>query len=136
MVPRLLAILLAAWLLAACSTGGSGSSTVPDSGVIWFGSSIDAGSLVLTGRASSFPRGTPVAYLAHLNRLSTGETLGLAILGGGSITGNSLGQIAAGQGLIGQPIDAIDITSPGTYSVSIVDASGTHLADGSFTVNP
>jgi hypothetical protein len=47
-----------------------------------------------------------------------------------------LGQIPAEQEFIGEILAPSDINTTGTLTVSVVDESGAHLADGTLTISP
>jgi hypothetical protein len=66
----------------------------------------------------------------------TGRDLSLLILGGGLLGTTGLGQIPAEQEFIGEILAPSDINTTGTLTVSVVDESGAHLADGTLTISP
>ncbi|MGO9180227.1 MAG: hypothetical protein ACLQHS_13370 [Candidatus Limnocylindrales bacterium] len=135
-VLRPLAIVLALVLSGACASSSSGTGTFPPAGTIWFGQAVNPQTLVVSGRATTFARGGPLAFVASLTRPSTGETLGLAITGSGELGADSLGSIPAGQTVIGELISPDEISTSGTLNFSVIDASGAHLADGALTITP
>jgi hypothetical protein len=120
-------------LSGASTSSSSGTGTFPPSGTIWFGQAFNPQTLVVSGRATTFARGAPVAFVASLTRPSTGETLGLAIAGSGELGADSLGSIPAGQAVIGETISPDEISTSGTLNVSVVDSTGAYLADGTLT---
>ncbi len=133
---RPLAIVLALVLGGACASSSSGTGSFPPSGTIWFGQAVDPQTLVVSERGTTFARGAPIAFVASLTRPSTGETLGLAITGSGEFGADGLGSIPAGQSVIDKVISPDEISTSGTLNVSVVDASGAHLADGTLTITP
>jgi hypothetical protein len=135
-VKRVSALLLVLVVAAGCGSGSASQGTTPDTGSIWFGQTYDLQTLSVTGMATTFTEGSPIALLGHLNRTTGDEVLGLLILGSGELGTTGLGAFPADDTYIGHMIEPLDLSTTGTFTVAIVDSNGNHLADGSLTVNP
>jgi hypothetical protein len=109
---------------------------LPPTGTIWFGSSFDTTSFALSGRADSLPFGKAVAFVAHLNRASTGEVVGLQLDIGGLPARWPGGQLASGAHLYGQVLPAVEIYQSGPLTVRVLDVAGHVLAIGTVTILP
>ncbi len=109
---------------------------IPATGTIWFGSSFDATSNLLLGRADSLPLGKQVAIVAHLNRAATGELVEMQLDVGGTPATLPGGEVIAGARLIGEVLPATAIYQAGTLTVRVVDAGGSLLAIGTVTILP
>lgn len=103
---------------------------------MWFGSSFDLSTFALTGRTTTIKLGSPVAFVAHLSRKSTGEVVGLELNIGGVAATWPGGQPAAGSDVMGEVLPAAEIFQPGPLVVRVVDAGGNTLASGTVTISP
>ena len=103
---------------------------------MWFGSSFDTTSNSLLGRSDSLPLGKPVAFVAHLNRPSTGEVVGLQLDVGGSLASWTGGKVIAGANLFGGVLPATAVFQAGTLTVRVVDIGGNLLSIGTVTILP
>ncbi|HVA86554.1 MAG TPA: hypothetical protein VNF73_09595 [Candidatus Saccharimonadales bacterium] len=129
---------VAAILLSSSLRNGNvvAPAAAPPTGSIWFGSSFDPSTLVLTGRSNSIPLGQAVAFVAHLSRASIGESLALDLDIGGMAATWPGGQVAAGDDVVGIVLPAAEIYQAGTLAVTVVDVGGNPLAHGQVTITP
>jgi hypothetical protein len=129
-VKRLL--IIAAIVLAACNASVP-AANVPPAGSIWFGSAFDVKTFALTGQASSFTAGQPVAMVAHLSRKSTGESMTIQISGSGYNGPMGGGSLGSGNDVMGQVLPGLAFPVAATSTVTVVDAGGNILASGTLT---
>lgn len=133
---RRLALSVLVAMLAACGSSGPAPADVPPPGQIWFGSSFDTTTFVLSGRSTTLPLGSQVAFVARLTRPSKGEVVGLQLNVGGTPATWPGGTLAAGSDVMGQVLPAAEVYQPGPLRVEVVDVGGNVLASGTVTISP
>lgn len=129
---RLGFVLVLALALAGCSSGSVPAKNVPPAGTVWFGTSFDTTTFVLSGQASTFPHGQ-VAMVAHFeHKVPGGQAVSLQIDG---VAFGSQTASASDYDVYGLMLSAIYLPV-GSHTVSIDDAGGNSLAAGTVTITP
>ena len=116
---------------------GSGSTVqdadTPPAGTIWFGSSFDPTTFVISGRTNTVGVQAPFAMVAHLTRSTDGSQMSIrAYLDGGLVATQDANANGTAD-LWGWSLGAL--FQPGEWRYEIIDVGGNVLASGSVTAS-
>ncbi len=124
--------LLCLLVLTACSTGPAASPDVPPAGAIWFGTSVDAKTLAITGKTTSITLGTTVSLVANVGKSVTVADLKLRLSVGSFKHPNRTIKSDAVGAIFGLSFGGIG--TAGKWKFELLDKGGKVLASGTLTV--
>lgn len=128
---KLLIVVL--FFVTACSSGTVDQSNVPPAGQVWFGTSFDPKTFVITDRRTTIGTQEGFAMVAHLVKPT--DMQGTTIRA--SLNGNLVNSVATGLTTSGD-VFGLALTSvvmPGQWRYDIVDVGGNVLASGTVTAS-
>lgn len=127
-VRRLLVLVL---LLAACTSTTTTSANVPPPGQIWFGSSFDPKTGVVSGRTDTVGSNAPFSFVAHLAKPTDGAKLVIRTYWSGKLVGTTPSGLTGNSDVWG--FTPGPLGEPGAWRYELTDVGGNVLASGTIT---
>jgi hypothetical protein len=122
--------LLLAIALVGC--GGVNPADAPPAGTVWFGQSLDAKTLAITGRSTTLAMGTAGVMVANLGKSMKPEDVMVRVTFDGAVVNNERVKGSGNAAYWGIPITSLP--AAGDWLFEFVDAGGAVLATGTLTV--
>jgi hypothetical protein len=110
------------------------NANTPPAGVVWFGTSFDPRTFVVSGRTDTFPAGQPVAVVGHLSEtIPQGQQITISVDGYAFSTGTAPSGGADLWGIVITP-GWFTATAGPAHAITFTDVGGNVLASGSVTI--